>query len=41
MYTQPHKKFRSKKPDDIERELQKIAASGTRVHRVFWLMGMR
>lgn len=35
MYTQPHKKFRPKKPDDIERELQQIAASGQRVHRVF------
>ncbi|MBV1839560.1 MULTISPECIES: radical SAM protein [Photobacterium] len=35
MYTQPQKKFRPKKPDDIERELQLIAASGARVTRVF------
>lgn len=35
MYTQPQKKFRPKKPDDIERELQQVAASGDRVHRVF------
>lgn len=35
MYTQPQKKFRPKKPDVIEQELQAIAESGARVHRVF------
>lgn len=35
MYTQPQKKFRPKKPDVIEQELQAVAASGARVHRVF------
>ncbi|MCW8328797.1 radical SAM protein [Photobacterium sp. SDRW27] len=35
MYTQPQKKFRPKKPEVIEQELQAIAESGVRVHRVF------
>ncbi len=35
MYTQPQKKFRPKKPDVIEQELQAIAESGVRVHRIF------
>ncbi|MGV2987949.1 radical SAM protein [Vibrio sp. E150_011] len=35
MYTQPQKKFRPKKLEEIEQELQVIANSGARVHRVF------
>ncbi|NOH30970.1 radical SAM protein [Vibrio mediterranei] len=35
MYTQPQKKFRPKKLEELERELQQVAASGARVHRVF------
>ena len=35
MYTQPQKKFRPKKLEEIEQELQAIAQSGARVHRVF------
>ncbi|MCJ2376470.1 radical SAM protein [Vibrio sp. ZSDZ34] len=35
MYTQPQKKFRPKKIEEIERELQIIAQSGAPVHRVF------
>ncbi|MFA0439730.1 radical SAM protein [Vibrio sp. 10N.286.49.C2] len=35
MYTQPQKKFRPKKLEEIEQELQVIASSGARVHRVF------
>lgn len=35
MYTQPQKKFRPKKIEDIELELQAIAQSGAPVHRVF------
>lgn len=35
MYTQPQKKFRPKKPEEIERELTMIATSGVRVSRVF------
>lgn len=35
MYTQPQKKFRPKKLEELEQELQQVAASGARVHRVF------
>jgi hypothetical protein len=35
MYTQPQKKFRPKKIEDIELELQAIAQSGAPVYRVF------
>ncbi|MGF1778752.1 radical SAM protein [Vibrio nomapromontoriensis] len=35
MYTQPQKKFRPKKLEEIAQELQVIAKSGARVHRVF------
>ncbi|MCK6261664.1 radical SAM protein [Vibrio sp. ZSDE26] len=35
MYTQPQKKFRPKKMEEIEQELQMIAKSGAQVHRVF------
>ncbi|MGF1694321.1 radical SAM protein [Vibrio lamellibrachiae] len=35
MYTQPQKKFRPKKVEEIEQELQIIASSGAKVHRVF------
>ncbi|MGR5177659.1 radical SAM protein [Vibrio parahaemolyticus] len=35
MYTQPQKKFRPKKIEEIEQELQVIAKSGAQVHRVF------
>ncbi|MCF4175750.1 radical SAM protein [Vibrio sp. McD22-P3] len=35
MYTQPQKKFRPKKLEELERELQQVATSGARVHRVF------
>ncbi|GLX79127.1 radical SAM protein [Thalassotalea insulae] len=35
MYTAEQKKFRPKKTDQIEQELQSIAASGIPVHRVF------
>ncbi|MCY9874765.1 radical SAM protein [Vibrio barjaei] len=35
MYTQPQKKFRPKKLEELERELQQVAVSGARVHRVF------
>ncbi|MCL9775917.1 radical SAM protein [Vibrio methylphosphonaticus] len=35
MYTQPQKKFRPKKLEEIEQELKTIAQSGARVHRVF------
>jgi radical SAM superfamily enzyme YgiQ (UPF0313 family) len=35
MYTQPQKKFRPKKIEEVERELQIIAESGAPVHRVF------
>lgn len=35
MYTQPQKKFRPKKLEEIEQELKVIANSGGRVHRVF------
>ena len=35
MYTQEQKKFRAKKPDEIEQELQRIQASGLPVRRVF------
>ncbi|MCG9625458.1 radical SAM protein [Vibrio mediterranei] len=35
MYTQPQKKFRPKKLEELEREFQQVAASGARVHRVF------
>ncbi|ASI91239.1 radical SAM protein [Vibrio mediterranei] len=35
MYTQSQKKFRPKKLEELEQELQQVAASGARVHRVF------
>ncbi len=35
MYTQPQKKFRPKKLEELEQELQQVAESGARVHRVF------
>jgi len=35
MYTQPQKRFRAKKLENIEADLQKVAASGAHVSRVF------
>ncbi|MGR5297028.1 radical SAM protein [Vibrio mediterranei] len=35
MYTQSQKKFRPKKLEELAQELQQVAASGARVHRVF------
>ncbi|MGF1720830.1 radical SAM protein [Vibrio kyushuensis] len=35
MYTQPQKKFRPKKVEEIEQVLEIIASSGAKVHRVF------
>ena len=35
MYTQPQKKFRFKQPEEIEKELQAVVASGAPVRRVF------
>jgi radical SAM superfamily enzyme YgiQ (UPF0313 family) len=35
MYTQPQKKFRPKKFEDIDRELEQVAASGLPVRRIF------
>ncbi|WNC70542.1 radical SAM protein [Thalassotalea psychrophila] len=35
MYTDPTKKFKAKKVEEIEQELKKIKASGLPVHRVF------
>jgi hypothetical protein len=35
MYTQPQKKFRAKKIDDIEAEILSVVASGQKHQRVF------
>ncbi|MGI9341271.1 MAG: radical SAM protein [Gammaproteobacteria bacterium] len=35
MYTQPQKKFRPKKFEDIDRELEQVAAAGQPVRRIF------
>ena len=35
MYTQPQKKFRAKKPDEIEQEIKKAAQVGPRFSKVF------